>query len=58
MLDFYHRFIVLFFSCLKFLYDKNTEKQYLVIISSYRARAYEPQVDSRYQATVGGEVGL
>ena len=37
---------------------KNTEKRYLVIISSYRARDYEPQVDLRDQPIVVSEVGL
>ena len=38
---------VTFFSCLKFLRHKNTEKHYPVIISSYWARGSEPQIFSR-----------
>ena len=34
------------------------ETYYLVIILLYRARASEPQVNSRYQLIVDSEVGL
>ena len=42
---------------LKILKYKNKEKQYLVIILLYRARASEPQVDLRDQPIVVSEVG-
>ena len=50
--------LIILFSCLKNLQEKNTEKQYLVIIFFYRAQSYEPQVDSRDQLIVVNEVGL
>ena len=50
--------LIILFSCLKILQEKNTEKQYLVIILLYRAQSYEPQVDSRDQLIVVNEVGL
>ena len=52
LLDFYHRLfvsLIILFLCLNFLHNKNTEKQYLVIILSYPAQASEPQADSRDQ---------
>ena len=60
LLDLYLIFFVLLnilFSCLDFLHHKNIEKQYLVIISSYRARPSETQVDLRDQPIVVSEVG-
>ena len=45
-------------SCLKCLHHKFLEKQYLVIISSYRTQASEPQADSKDQTIAVSEVGL
>ena len=50
--------LIILFSCFKTVQQKNTEKQYLVIILLYRAQSYEPQVDSRDQLIVVNEVGL
>ena len=51
--------VTYFFSCLdSFTKQKNTEQQYLVIISSYRVQDSEPQVDLRVKMIVIGGVGL
>ena len=47
-----------YYFMLEILQHKNAEKQHLVIISSYRARDSEPQVDLRDQPIVVSEVGL
>ena len=50
--------LIILFSCFKTVQQKNTEKQYLVIILLYRARSSEPQVNPRDQPIVFSEVGL
>ena len=50
--------LIIIFHALEWYNTYNTEKQYLVIISLYRARPSEPQVDSRDQPIVVSDIGL
>ena len=50
--------LVYLFLCFNFLQHKNTEQQYIVIISSHQVQASEPRVNSRDQLIVVSEVGL
>ena len=47
-----------FVLCFKTVQQKNTEKQYLVIILLYRARYSEPQVNLRDELIVSNKFGL
>ena len=60
LLDFYYIFFVLLFFLfmIEIFISHKYRRKYLVIISSYQARAYELQVDSRDHPIFVSEVGL